>query len=170
MKKLGIFLALTAAGVLGLADTASAQEDQPVNTIKSVGCPIDASTAGINPDGQCDGFEAVTPDEAGVRGYLCGVLDGMDADAAALGMPGDTTDLTDSIPPAKEQRDQCPGDDDDDDDDGSGKVDFSDGGAVTVQAQNATADGALPRTGGELFAGAGLVLMASGALFRRLLP
>lgn len=168
MQKLGIFFAATTVALLGMAGTASAQEP-PVNTIKSAGCPIDAATAGVNPDGQCDGYEAPSQDMVGFNSYLCGIADGLDADAAANGQPA-PNDLSDGVRSVAEgnpvEAGDCSGDDDDDDDD-DGTANGGNGSdhVAAAQAQNASADGTLPRTGGFSIAGFGLV--SFGALLRR---
>lgn len=172
MEKLGIFFAVTATSLLGMAGTASAQEP-PVNTIKSAGCPIDAATAGVDPDGQCEGFEAPSQDMAGFNSYLCGIADGIDADAEANGQPA-PNDLSDGVRSVAEgnpvEAGDCSGGDDDetdgdDDDDTNGGNE--DDVVAAAKQQSAGADGTLPRTGGFSVAGFGLVSI--GALVRRLI-
>lgn len=170
MQKLSMFFAAVIAATLGFAGTAAAQEP-PVNTIKAVGCPIEQSTPAAGGSGECDDFEAPSQDMAGFNSYLCGVADGIDADAEANGQPAPNP-LSDGVRGVAEgnpaEAGDCSGDDDDDDDDdGDGNGGNGDDGVSAAQAQNAAADGSLPRTGGALPM-AGFVVASLGALTRRL--
>ncbi len=186
MRKLGIILAVMIAATLGYSGTASAQQaelcDQVIGGIAdgAAESPIDDTTAGLQDD--CN--ESFTEQKVNVNETLCGLssdvgetLDPALGDAVdqvhggvhgaeeAL-EDGGLPDIVDADHPCEAEGTNTnntppPADDDDDDDDPV---------VEAVQRSNATADGGLPRTGGELFAGAGFGLMSLGALVRRFLP
>lgn len=182
MRKLGILLTVMVAATLGYSGTASAQE-QICGLTEEIaggaeGSPIDDTTAGLDAD--CK--ESVAEQKVNVNETLCGLSkDVGELTAPELGGAVDTVhggvheaetgleeggvpDIIDADHPCAAGNGGGGGDDDDTgDDDDNTEVE-------AVQRTNATADGGLPRTGGELFAGAGLGLMSLGALVRRFLP
>lgn len=181
MRKLGILLAVMVAATLGYSGTATAQE-QICGLTEEIaggaeGSPIDDTTAGLDAD--CK--ESVAEQKVNVNETLCGLSkDVGELTAPELGGAVDTvhggvheaeTGLEEGgVPDIVDADHPCAaGDDDDDDDNGNGNGD-DDTQVEAVQRNNATPDGGLPRTGGELFAGAGLGLMSLGALVRRFLP
>lgn len=194
MRKLGIILAVMIAATLGYSGTASAQQAEPIRPV----CDAFQSAADGAPDGDpvngtgepftstfqgaadsCN--ESIDNDTVMPTQLLCGITDGLTNAGVPdppAGVPAAVNDgavdqplvddgtLPTDFYPCDDGDDGCtencgngPGDDDDDD---------AEVGAV--QRSNATADGGLPRTGGELFAGAGFGLMSLGALVRRFLP
>lgn len=184
MRKLGIVIALSAAATLGLAGHASA--DGHEDTL----CPVldDFAAGAAENDGEplTSTFEGAAKtckqsnQSVGLQPspLLCGVAKGLDARPGGdLGQPtlgsdtvGAVNDgLADNVPENPVVGFQkCGGAG------GGGKDPSPSGGgggaAPQVLAANATADGGLPRTGGELFAGAGFAVMSLGALIRRFLP
>lgn len=197
MRKLGIVIALSAAATLGIAGTASAQVDPPVdppvdaaaaqddaqNVAEAVGCPpANATPLGAQaPGGACTGYPVPTPDQAGITKYVCGVVNSVNTltknnfpaplNVGYEGAPANpATDAIKSnckVDTDCAKTNTCPTD--------KGKTNTNGGGGggggnAAVQAANAGGDGSLPRTGGELFAGAGFGLMSLGALVRRFLP
>lgn len=184
MRKLGIILAVMIAATLGYSGTASAQsQEQFCNDViggiaeGAADSPIDDTTAGAQAD--CNSSDPTAPN-IDLNNTLCGLEKDVTETVEPLGavpagVHGGLDDFEDmaepeGFPDVLDFDHPCgaedpPGDDDDnngDDDDGDE--------VAAVQRSNATADGGLPRTGGELFAGAGLGLMSLGALVRRFLP
>lgn len=181
MRKLGIILAVMVAATLGYSGTASAQEQICEVTgglaDGTADSPINDTTAGL--DGDCN--ESVAEQKLNANQTLCGLEKDVaesplaPASEAVAGVHGGLDDnveppLDENIADIVDFDHPCAAGDDDDDDDGNGNGDDDDAQVEAVQRSNATADGGLPRTGGELFAGAGLGLMSLGALVRRFLP
>jgi len=188
MRKLGILIAITAAATLGIAGTASAQVDLPVDvpvdaangheetlcpaidgvvgTVVGGGLPADDTQKGLNEtcttSNQDDGL-LPSPTLCGIQKDI---TDGGGADIAAVvdqvhgTLAGATADL-----PGVNLKHPCSVGGDDNG--GTKTTSGGKGGGSDVQANNAAADGSLPRTGGELFAGAGFGLLSLGALVRR---
>lgn len=185
MRKLGIILAVMIAATLGYSGTASAQQaelcDQVIGGIAdgAAESPIDDTTAGLQDD--CN--ESFTEQKVNVNETLCGLqsdvgetldpalgdvvdqVHGGVHEAEKALEDGGLPDIVDADHPCAADEDPPEGDDDDDT-----NGDDDDTQVEAVQRSNATADGGLPRTGGELFAGAGFGLMSLGALVRRFLP
>lgn len=195
MRKLGIVIALTAAatlGSIGFAGTASADGHEEALCSNITGNPI-AENFGQDPSGGggeplasiVEGaHETCVETNMGVglqpSGLLCGAAKGLDARPGAdLGQPigsmtvGAVNDgLAGGVPANPVVGFQACGDPTPPPPappSGGGSKPAA-GGGSTVQGANAAADGGLPRTGGELFAGAGFALMSLGALVRRFLP
>lgn len=186
MRKLGIVIALVAAATLGsfgFAGTASAQEevqgplcDQVIGGVAgaTVDTPINDTTAGAQ-DSCNQSFEeskvVADPLLCGVEKDVTELVEPLGAVPA--GVHGGLDDLEDTLegggfPDIVDFDHPCNVVVDSTSTNGGGSA--PNGPSAQVQAANATADGGLPRTGAELFAGAGFALMSLGALVRRFLP
>lgn len=188
MRKLGIVIAIAAAATLGLAGTASAQSPETiqegvVDVVKSVGCPLEQGPIDGG-SGECDDHPDLTPDQEGITTYVCGVtnavLDGVENNGGGELSNAIKNDLG---PLSEQYQANCAAEAGGGGNGGGGNGGGNNGGGNnggggggggdvddTVKANNATDDGGLPRTGGELFAGAGLGLAGLGSLIRRFLP
>ncbi|HLG01433.1 MAG TPA: hypothetical protein VI916_13280 [Acidimicrobiia bacterium] len=166
MRKLGIVIALTAAATLGSFGFAGTASAQSLRDLPAGGNEICDGAAGF--EGQAGPFEPVRAgfeDNAcnagggGGANPLCDVLVALPAELAPVTGPvgGQAGCATTPPPPPAPPA-------------GPSNNPPAAGGGSTVQGANAAADGSLPRTGGELFAGAGFALMSLGALVRRYLP
>lgn len=188
MRKLGIVIAITAAATLGFTGHASAQSqedfcDGVIGAIAEGGAdsPINDTLAGAQKSCnqstpppelhvvadpllcglEKDVGEVLDPALGEAVGSVHGGLDEIETQAEAGGFP----DIVDFDHPCVTEGGGGGGNGG-----GGGGNGGGGGGAPAVQAANAAPDGGLPRTGGELFAGAGFALMSLGALVRRFLP
>lgn len=182
MRKLGILIAIAGIAALGFSGTAVAQEAE-TDAVKSVGCPLNNSPQspgdGAPAGEECEGYEGFDFEdpEGSLPTYVCGVVDGV------LGVTSEhvSGDIEDGVTSDENYQDNCvkptqdpdPDDPDgpDDGNGGSGNIGSNSGGSPDpeVKGKNQTANGGLPRTGGELFAGAGLGLAGLGTFLRRFL-
>lgn len=178
MQKLGIFLAVTTVALLGMAGTASADGHEavcePIPTTEAAdeqGAEFGSPSEDSGPIGPVLGGlkeTCMSNSEDGPNfGLLCGVADGVVRLTDEI-----SEDIGAEITGSDQYGEACvagAGDDDgDDDDDSNGNGNGNgDDNVAAVQAQNASADGTLPRTGAFSVAGFGLVSV--GALLRRLI-
>ncbi len=186
MRKLGILIAIAGIAALGFSGTAVAQEAEVTDAVKSVGCPLNNSPQspgdGAPAGEECEGYEGFDFEdpEASLTTYVCGVAKGafgittehISPDIEE-GITSDENYQENCVEPTGCEGDECNDPNDPGDDGGNGKGDIgsNSGGSPDpeVKGKNQAADGGLPRTGGELFAGAGLGLAGLGTFLRRFL-